>query len=64
MISKTESSNSERYGAGTTFTTAGNHQLRVELQCKPLGTRLTQELTTLFYGEEQVAGAPMTTETR
>jgi Carboxypeptidase regulatory-like domain/TonB-dependent Receptor Plug Domain len=26
VISKSESSNGERYGAGTTFTTAGNHQ--------------------------------------
>ena len=29
VISKSESSNSERYGAGTTFTTAGNHQFNM-----------------------------------
>ncbi|HWB00896.1 MAG TPA: CARDB domain-containing protein [Pirellulales bacterium] len=43
---------------------AGHHQLRVELQCQPLGTRLTQELTTLFYSDEQVATKPSTTGTR
>ena len=34
---------------------AGNHQLRVELQCKSTGTRLMQERATLFYGEDSVA---------
>lgn len=32
--------------------TAGTHHFRVELQCKSVGTKLTQEETTLFYGEE------------
>jgi uncharacterized repeat protein (TIGR01451 family) len=32
--------------------TAGNHRVRVELQCKSLGTRLTREDSTLFYGED------------
>lgn len=31
---------------------AGTHRFRVELQCKSVGTKLTQEETTLFYGEE------------
>jgi hypothetical protein len=31
---------------------AGNHRVRVELQCKSLGTRLTREDSTLFYGED------------
>jgi len=30
----------------------GNHRFRAELNCKPLGTKLTQEETTLFYGDE------------
>jgi hypothetical protein len=37
--------------------TAGNHRIRVELECKSLGTRLCQEDTTLFYGEEGTAAA-------
>lgn len=48
--------------------TAGTHRFRVELQCKSVGTKLTQEETTLFYGEEaspevQHAEAPATEET-
>ncbi|HEY5310947.1 MAG TPA: CARDB domain-containing protein [Pirellulales bacterium] len=45
-------------GAETSFkikaraNTAGNHRIRVELQCKTLGTRLTREDSTLFYGED------------
>ena len=35
----------------------GNHRIRVELECKTLGTRLCQEDTTLFYGEENSATA-------
>jgi uncharacterized repeat protein (TIGR01451 family) len=31
--------------------TGGTHRFRVELQCKPLNTKLTQEETTLFYGD-------------
>jgi Carboxypeptidase regulatory-like domain/TonB-dependent Receptor Plug Domain len=31
VISKSESSNGERYGAGTTFTTAGNHQYNMRV---------------------------------
>lgn len=31
---------------------AGTHRFRVELQCKAVGTKLTQEETTLFYGDE------------
>jgi hypothetical protein len=30
----------------------GAHRFRVELQCKPLGTKLSQEETTLFYSDE------------
>jgi uncharacterized repeat protein (TIGR01451 family) len=30
----------------------GNHRIRVELQCKSLGTRLTRDDTTLFYGDD------------
>jgi uncharacterized repeat protein (TIGR01451 family) len=30
---------------------AGSHQLRVELQCKSLGTKLTEEETTLYYAD-------------
>ncbi|HEV7225083.1 MAG TPA: hypothetical protein VGN42_20425, partial [Pirellulales bacterium] len=30
----------------------GTHRFRVELQCKSLGTKLTQEETTLFYSDE------------
>lgn len=30
----------------------GTHRFRVELQCKPLGTKLSQEETTLFYSDE------------
>ena len=32
----------------------GNHRFRAELNCKQLGTKLTQEETTLFYGDEAV----------
>jgi len=32
-------------------TLPGNHRMRVELECKPLGVKLTSEDTTLFYGE-------------
>jgi uncharacterized repeat protein (TIGR01451 family) len=35
----------------------GNHRFRAELNCKPLGTKLTQEETTLFYGDEAVGKA-------
>ena len=31
---------------------SGTHRFRVELQCKPLGTKLSQEETTLFYSDE------------
>lgn len=31
---------------------SGTHRFRVELQCKPLGTKLSQEETTLFYDNE------------
>jgi uncharacterized repeat protein (TIGR01451 family) len=34
---------------------AGNHRIRVELQCESLGAKLTQEDTTLFYGEDTVS---------
>lgn len=37
---------------------AGNHRLRVELQCKALGTRLTQEDTTFFYTADDGAATP------
>lgn len=37
---------------------AGNHRVRVELQCRTLGTKLTQEDTTLFYGEDALPAAP------
>jgi hypothetical protein len=30
----------------------GSHRIRVEVQCKTLGTRLTSEDTTLFYAED------------
>ena len=31
---------------------SGTHRFRVELQCKPLGAKLSQEETTLFYDDE------------
>jgi hypothetical protein len=36
-------------------TASGNHKMRVELACRALGTQLTQELTTLFYSEEETS---------
>jgi hypothetical protein len=33
-------------------TSAGSHRIRVEVQCKSLGTHLTSEDTTLFYAED------------
>ncbi|HEX4132251.1 MAG TPA: CARDB domain-containing protein [Pirellulales bacterium] len=52
------------YSVKARASTGGNHQMRVEMECKPLGTRLTQELTTLFYNDEQIATKPPNTETR
>ncbi|HEX5442829.1 MAG TPA: hypothetical protein VFW87_03325 [Pirellulales bacterium] len=46
--------------------TSGTHRFRVELQCKSVSTKLTQEETTLFYGDELApevhAEAPTTEE--
>ncbi|MEX0711239.1 MAG: hypothetical protein WD278_02745 [Pirellulales bacterium] len=36
---------------------SGNHRFRVELECKSASTRLSQEETTLFYGEETLGKA-------
>jgi uncharacterized repeat protein (TIGR01451 family) len=30
----------------------GNHRVRVEMLCKPIGSKLTNELNTLFYAED------------
>lgn len=35
--------------------TSGSHRFRVELECKASGTRLSQEETTLFYGDSASA---------
>ena len=42
--------------------TPGSHRIRVEVQCKTLGTKLTSEDTTLFYAEDGSvgSGAPQT----
>ena len=36
--------------------TPGSHRIRVEVQCKTLGTKLTSEDTTLFYAEDGSVG--------
>jgi uncharacterized repeat protein (TIGR01451 family) len=41
--------------------TAGNHAIRVELECKSLGTRLSREDSTLFYSEDGASAATPTT---
>lgn len=42
--------------------TAGNHIFRAEVHCKPLGTRLVSEETTLFYGEPSSTTAGLAPE--
>jgi hypothetical protein len=37
--------------------TPGSHRIRVEVQCKTLGTKLTSEDTTLFYAEDGSVGS-------
>lgn len=38
---------------------SGNHRIRVELDCKALDVKLTQEHTKLFYGDEAAAPAAL-----
>jgi uncharacterized repeat protein (TIGR01451 family) len=42
-------------------TTAGQHKIRVELGCQTLGSKITQEDSTLFYSEEPEPTQPMNT---
>jgi uncharacterized repeat protein (TIGR01451 family) len=38
--------------------TPGSHRFRVELQCKSLGTKLTEEETTLYYADSERSQEP------
>ena len=44
--------------------TAGQHKIRVELMCQSIGTKLTQEDTTLFYADESSNSVESTATTQ